>query len=148
GSPVFGFMVMLEGVEGSCGQGFSKKEAQQEASRETLQRLRREPQFIDAIFQAKSERTKMEEEPTAVAPDLEAEKTNFIIEQKSVQTEEPTSAEEAENDVNAKRNKEKDAELDLSSDEFSLSDITHQKERMTREEIIAAAEAAAFASKL
>ena len=29
GSPIFGFIVMIEGVEGGKGQGFSKKEAQQ-----------------------------------------------------------------------------------------------------------------------
>ena len=32
GSPVFGYVVMIEGVEGGKGQGFSKKEAQQAAS--------------------------------------------------------------------------------------------------------------------
>jgi ribonuclease-3 len=80
----------------------------------------------------------MEEEPTAVAPDLEAEKTDFIIEQRVAQTEKVASVE----------NQSEDAELDLSSEEFSLSDITHQKERMSREEIIAAAEAAAFASRV
>ena len=72
GSPIFGFVVMLEGVEGGKAQGYSKKEAQQNASRETLERLRREPQFIDAIFQAKSERTKMEEEPVAMVPAAQA----------------------------------------------------------------------------
>ena len=50
GSPVFSFQVVLEGVEGEKGTGFSKKEAQQLASKETLQRLKREPQFVDAIF--------------------------------------------------------------------------------------------------
>ena len=38
GSPVFSFRVMLEGVEGEVGTGFSKKEAQQLASKDTLQR--------------------------------------------------------------------------------------------------------------
>ena len=161
GSPVFGFMVMLEGVEGSTGQGFSKKEAQQLAAKETLQRLRREPQFIDAIFQSKSERTKMEEEPTAIVPDLEAEKTDFIIEQEHSSAEENNGAEglekgfyDGDNEQKQKRNTKKqvsgaetnDDGFDLSSDEFSLSDITHQKEKMTREEIIAKAEAAAFSS--
>jgi ribonuclease-3 len=78
GSPVFGFIVKIEGIDGGSGHGYSKKEAQQEAAKETLQQLRREPQFIDAIFTAKSNRTKMEEEPTAIAPDLEEEK-EFII---------------------------------------------------------------------
>jgi len=142
GSPVFGFQVNIEGVEGGSGQGYSKKEAQQVAAKNTLQRLRREPQFIDAIFSAKSERTKMEEEPTMIAPEVE-QKEDFIIAQ-----EEPQAIEQG-SDIQEKPVKEKKkptkAELvETEIDEMDLSDITHQKMRQTREEIIAAAEAAAF----
>ena len=48
GNPYFSFQVILEGIAGEQGKGFSKKEAQQEASKDTLQRLKREPQFVDA----------------------------------------------------------------------------------------------------
>ena len=51
------------------------------SSKETLQKLKREPQFVDAIFKAKSDRTKMEEEPTMLVPDPEKEEQSFIIEQ-------------------------------------------------------------------
>jgi ribonuclease-3 len=159
GSPVFGYVVMIEGVEGGKGQGFSKKEAQQEASKNTLQRLRREPQFIDAIFQAKSERTKMEEEPTAIAPDLEQEK-EFIIstengersltENGELRTEryDYLQGEQADGNVNSKTNQTSQFS-DLNSqldNEFDLSDITHNPRELSREEIIAAAEAAAYES--
>ena len=123
GSPVFGYMVKIEGVEGGTGKGYSKKEAQQAASQETLLRLRREPQFIDAIFSAKSDRTKMEEEPTAIAPELEQE-NDFII-KKDISPEVPSS------------------EVPV-TDEFDLSDITHNPSELSREEIIAAAESAAY----
>ena len=130
GSPIFAFVALIEGVEGGKGQGYSKKEAQQLASKETLERLRREPQFIDAIFQAKSNRTKMEEEPTMAAPNLEAEKTDFII---GSSTERPDMADE------------QNTADDGGGDEFDLSDITHNPAEQSREDIIAAAEAAAFA---
>ena len=159
GSPVFGFLVKIEGVDGGKGKGYSKKEAQQAASQETLQRLRREPQFIDAIFQAKSERTKMEEEPTAIAPDLEKEK-EFIIstengersltENGELRTEryDYLQGEQADGNVNSKTNhtsqfSDLNSQLD---NEFDLSDITHQPKELTREEIIAAAETAAYES--
>ena len=71
GSPKFYYEVTLEGVKGEKGEGYSKKEAQQLASKLTLQRLRKEPQFIDAVFAAKTNRTKMEEEPVCVAPSTE-----------------------------------------------------------------------------
>ena len=62
GSPMFCFQVLLEGVEGSTGTGFSKKESQQNAARQTLTLLRRNPQFIDSVFQAKSNRIIIDEE--------------------------------------------------------------------------------------
>ena len=71
GNPVFSYQILLEGVEGCKGDGFSKKESQQKASKDTLERLKREPQFIDAVFKAKSERTKMEEEPVNPLPNLD-----------------------------------------------------------------------------
>ena len=59
-SPVFVYKAVIEGKEAGTGKGYSKKESQQLASKEALQKLRREPQFIDAVFAAKAERTKME----------------------------------------------------------------------------------------
>jgi ribonuclease-3 len=133
GSPVFTTEIFLEGIEGCKGTGFSKKESHQQASKETLQRLRREPQFIDAIFAAKANRTKMEEEPVMAAPDidkLQEEQQNFIIEQEKPV--EPVA-------VPQRQTKQ--------DDEFTLDDITATPREKTREEIIAEAEAAAFADE-
>ena len=130
GSPVFTTMVMIEGLEGCTGTGFSKKESQQQAAKDTLQRLRREPQFIDAVFAAKADRTKMEEEPVMAAPDidkLQEEQQNFIIEQEKAS--EPDATEPQPSVL----------------DNLTLDDITAQPREKTREEIIAEAEAAAFA---
>ncbi len=126
-SPVFIYQVLLEGVEGCSGKGYSKKESQQHACKETLLRLRREPQFIDAIFAAKAERTKMEEEPVSV-PDEIAEP--------SQEPQEPVTAEPVVQSEEPKTKKH---------DEFSLDDITATPREKTREEIIAEAEEAAFA---
>ena len=132
GSPIFEYMAVIEGIEGNKGKGYSKKESQQLASKETLQRLRREPQFIDAIFAAKTERTKMEEEPVQVVPDLEQQQ-DFIIQHH-----------EQEVVSMAEEQPQKEEPL-LSDDEFSLEDIKAVPAEKTREEIIAEAEAAAFA---
>ena len=140
GSPIFGFQVMIEGVPGGKGQGYSKKEAQQESSKETLQRLRREPQFIDAIFQAKSERTKMEEEPVCVAPSLSPNPS--LGGEGSIYPQEQRQGKEEKTPLPAEGGGGDEA------DEFDLSDITHNPAEQSREEIIAAAEEAAFASNL
>ena len=132
GSPVFTVQAYIEGLEGDKGTGFSKKEAQQKASKGTLQRLRREPQFIDAIFAVKADRTKMEEEPVMAAPDLEKlENPDFIVEQPK-ESAEPAASDAVE---------QQQTSLD---DELTLDDISATPREKTREEIIAEAEAAAF----
>jgi ribonuclease-3 len=127
-SPVFLYQVLIEGVEGCSGKGYSKKESQQLASKETLQRLRREPQFIDAIFGAKAERTKMEEEPVSVPEDFEA----LAMVQEETNQEKPVAASPKPSSQHVE-------------DEFSLDEITATPREKTREEIIAEAEEAAFA---
>ena len=134
GSPVFTTQIFIEGVEGCTGTGYSKKESHQNASKDTLQRLRREPQFIDAIFGAKADRTKMEEEPVMCVPDLEKEQQDFIIEQPKEEVVQGKSAKAVERERPSK-------DFD---EEMTLDDISATPREKTREEIIAEAEAAAF----
>jgi ribonuclease-3 len=136
GSPVFEYVVVIEGIDGCKGKGYSKKESQQLASRDTLQRLRREPQFIDAIFAVKADRTKMEEEPVMAAPDLEKlENPDFIVEQeKPIEKKQPQKAEEHV------ATEPRQTVLD----DLTLDDISATPREKTREEIIAEAEEAAF----
>lgn len=79
GNPVFSYQVLLESVCGCSGDGFSKKESQQKAAKDTLDKLKREPQFIDEVFKAKGERTKMEEEPVNDIPDTDESQTFMRI---------------------------------------------------------------------
>ena len=143
--------MVIEGVEGCTGKGFSKKESQQQASKLTLERLKKEPQFIDAVFEAKGKRTKMEEEPVNLVPDTE-EKMDFIIPQGDVQ--QPQEEEKhvtafkekvySENSQPQSGNAAADSRktADDENEEFDLSDISAQPQ--SREEIIAAAEEQAF----
>ena len=137
GSPVFCFQVVLEGIAGERGTGYSKKESQQLASEATLKRLKREPQFVDTIFAAKTNRTKMEEEPAMAVPDTDQEQ-NFIITSPDLQ-----KGEEGLTESSARRSS---TPLEESGEvEFDLSDISHKEK--SKEDIIAEAEAAAFAEE-
>ena len=144
GSPTFVYKTRIEGLDGCEGKGYSKKESQQLAAKMTLQRLKREPQFIDAVFAAKANRTKMEEEPVLNVPDTE-EKQDFII----VQHEKVDAPKPAERQIAYKTAEmaEKVPSIDIESDEFDLSDITATPKEPSREDIIAAAEAAAFSEQ-
>ena len=181
GSPVFNYQVMLETVEGCTGTGFSKKESQQMASKLTLERLRKEPQFIDQVFAAKTDRTKMEEEPVQNVPTIDPEADEFIINNpeveahaeaavkalnggkktkqgrrspmyRNVSEDDETVKETAESlpynaaDTTADNSDDENSDedmLNLDDKEFDLSHISARPP--SREEIIAAAEAAAFA---
>ena len=148
GSPTFCYQVFIEGREGGVGSGYSKKESQQLASKLTLEKLRRKPQFIEAVFNAKANRTKMEEMPVENVPDTE-QKEDFIITQSNTEEKAPR------NKKSAKRRTENETEIPAEQpptmdtdevDEFDLSDITATPKN-SREDIIAAAEEAAFASE-
>ena len=154
GSPYFTYQVVLEGVEGCTGSGFSKKESQQQASKLTLERLRKEPQFIDEVFAAKANRTKMEEVPVENVPDTEQKPDDFIIVQQSEQHVEEneqkhvtTFKTEVFDDVppapKAQKKASSPADEEVDGDEFDLSDISMKGK--SREDIIAEAEAAAWA---
>jgi ribonuclease-3 len=131
GSPQFRFVVMLEGVEGCEGSGFSKKESQQIAAKLTLQKLRKDPLFLDSVFAAKTSRTKMEEEPAALVPDTELPQ-DFII----------THTDTAEGDE----------PLQVFTDEHLSArhhdDLTADKHDNSREAIIAAAEQSAYSNSV
>ena len=150
-SPVFTTKVFLEGLEGCSGTGYSKKESQQNASKETLQRLRREPQFIDSIFATKADRTKMEEEPVMAAPDIDKiqeEHENFIETRGAQPQKGSTPPQPVERVAVPQRQPSiQSRQPALDDDELTLDDITATPSEKTREEIIAEAEAAAFAEE-
>lgn len=150
-SPMFTYQAFVEGLEGGKGEGYSKKESQQLASKLTLQSLRRQPQFIDAVFAAKADRTKMEEEPVQTVPDVDV-KEDFIITRDNKQ-EENESRKEASGkavgnevaEATRKSNVRKEPSGTDNNDEFDFSDIKTSVRPLSKEEIIAAAEAEAFA---
>lgn len=65
GNPTFSFQVILENIACGEGKGYSKKESQQEAAKETMQRIRKDAKFADKIFAAKKLRLQKEAEEKA-----------------------------------------------------------------------------------
>lgn len=143
-NPIFTYQVTLEGVEGRSGTGYSKKESQQIASKLTLEQLRKRPQFIDAVFAAKTNRTKMEEEPVIAVPDTEV-KEDFIVSQSEKQQTEKKHATVFEEKTYKNQPQTVPVQEATTHDEFDLSDISAQAKELSEEDIVAAAEAAAYA---
>lgn len=58
-SPSFHTTVVIEGIPAGEGKGFSKKESHQAAAKDALTQMRRDADFLDAMFRAKEKRTAM-----------------------------------------------------------------------------------------
>ena len=116
------------------------------ASKLTLQRLRKEPQFIDAVFAAKASRTKMEEMPTTAVPETKEEvpfPSEEVRKGQEVERLERFDGSDEVAPVEKEQEEKSQKQSKVSADEFDLSDISAAAQ--SREDIIAAAEAAAFA---
>ena len=132
-NPTFVTTVFLEGVEGETAKGFSKKESHQLAAKLTLQQLKKKPQFIDAVLAAKSERLNKARAEADEAARLQT--ANEVEQNKPV---EKTEALKYETERQEPRISV------VTEDEFDLSDIRNDFRQPSREDIIAAAEKAAF----
>ena len=154
GSPVFHYQVFMEDIPCGEGHGYSKKESQQEASKLTLQRLRREPQFIDEIFASKQIRIKNDEELGLNIPETSQDTKLMESSESEIEKHENTFQTEVYDDKSLAADDKNEEKTNLSVNEvtkanngdFDLSDISHSKP-IDREAIIAAAEAEAFEDK-
>ena len=60
-SPVFETEILIEGIHACKGKGYSKKESQQLAAHETLNRIKKDSVFVESIFAAKALRESPQE---------------------------------------------------------------------------------------
>ena len=60
-SPVFETEILIEGIHACKGKGYSKKESQQLAAHETLNRVKKDSAFVESIFAAKALRESPQE---------------------------------------------------------------------------------------
>ena len=60
GNPVFQTEVNIEGLSGGNGNGYSKKESQQNAAQMALEKIKTDPQFIESIYAAKAAAASLE----------------------------------------------------------------------------------------
>lgn len=139
GNPVFKYCVVIEGIKCNSASGFSKKESQQLASEETLEYIKKNTRFCDALFEAKRKRQEAEQnKETAQEQTVESTEN----------TTQPAQEEPLETTVITTTGKPKEEVVEMKEiDEFDLSDITANPKEPTQEEIIAAAEEAAFAGQ-
>lgn len=134
GVNVFNTMVVIEGLECGRGRGYSKKESQQTAAQESLIILKKHKGFEESVFEAKSRRTAMEEQPEALLPEIPdklltakpIEKSVSRKEEKPAEKKDETKKEETpitKRTRSAVKKKDKPVEEKVSEISFDVVDI-------------------------
>lgn len=124
GNPFFVFSTALEGLPGATGKGYSKKESQQIAAQLTMERIRQEPKFVTAILDAKKQR-------------LETTSNEITADDKPARQEIQTNGSDTEK-------KQVQSQPKSQKTTKPVSDKAEIEIPLNKEDIIAAAEEAAF----
>lgn len=150
GTPVFNTEVVIEGVGCGTGKGYSKKESQQLAAKKTLTLLKKKSDLQASVFARKEERTAQEETSVVLVPEVEGGAVAVAAVSDSV-ADIPASKGSRRRGRRTKTAKEvaleeapaKEKET-VRDDDMDLSDIRVQPKELMKDDIIAAAEEAAF----
>lgn len=132
----FKTIIVMEGITLARGNGRSKKESQQEASKEALTRMRREPKTYDNIFRAKEKRTAMEAEESFALPKIDEIETSLTKGRKAKNAKNDTDAPVLE-DKKQTPQSASDAAYDTAYDEtatFEVIDTPPEEPQLTAED--------------
>lgn len=147
-APVFITSVVIEGLFTADGKGYSKKEAQQNAAREALLRMRKEPEFEDSIYRSKEKRTAMEADPCFTLPIIDEIEADIAREAESdvVRSAESATSQPAEAARKPKKPAQrKKAEKPAKAEEQAKAEAPAKAPASAKQEIPAKAEAPAKA---
>lgn len=82
-SPVFVSEILIEGIHACKGKGYSKKESQQVAAHETLNKIKKDSAFVESVLAAKAKR----DEPKEMIVQSESEpKMTFEVEKATLRS--------------------------------------------------------------
>ena len=121
-SPSFHTTVVIEGIPAGEGKGFSKKESHQAAAKDALTQMRRDADFLDAMFRAKEKRTAMGAEEFFALPHIseideeiakersaaKSERNNNRAERKNERKNEKNARDEKRNERKSEKDERKD----------------------------------------
>lgn len=123
-SPSFHTTVVIEGIPAGEGKGFSKKESHQAAAKDALTQMRRDADFLDAMFRAKEKRTAMGAEEFFALPHI-SEIDEEIAKERS-------AAKSERNNNRAERKNERKNEKNVRDDK--RNERKHEKEERKEEQ--------------
>lgn len=128
-SPSFHTTVVIEGIPAGEGKGFSKKESHQAAAKDALTQMRRDADFLDAMFRAKEKRTAMGAEEFFALPHISEIDEEIAKERSAAKSERNNNRAERKNE----RKNEKNARDDKRNERKSEKEERKNERREERE---------------
>ena len=127
-SPSFHTTVVIEGIPAGEGKGFSKKESHQAAAKDALTQMRRDADFLDAMFRAKEKRTAMGAEEFFALPHISEIDEEIAKERSAAKSERNNNRAERRNE----RKNEKNARDDKRNERKSEKEERKEEQRDER----------------
>lgn len=128
-SPSFHTTVVIEGIPAGEGKGFSKKESHQAAAKDALTQMRRDADFLDAMFRAKEKRTAMGAEEFFALPHISEIDEEIAKERCAAKSERNNNRAERKNE----RKNEKNARDDKRNERKSEKDERKEERKDERQ---------------
>lgn len=127
-SPSFYTTVVIEGIPAGEGKGFSKKESHQAAAKDALTQMRRDADFLDAMFRAKEKRTAMGAEEFFALPHISEIDEEIAKERSAAKSERNNNRAERKNE----RKNEKNARDDKRNEHKSEKEERKEEQKEER----------------
>ena len=127
-SPSFHTTVVIEGIPAGEGKGFSKKESHQAAAKDALTQMRRDADFLDAMFRAKEKRTAMGAEEFFALPHISEIDEEIAKERSAAKSERNNNRAERKNE----RKNEKNARDDKRNEHKSEKEERKEEQKEER----------------
>lgn len=127
-SPSFHTTVVIEGIPAGEGKGFSKKESHQAAAKDALTQMRRDADFLDAMFRAKEKRTAMGAEEFFALPHISEIDEEIAKERSAAKSERNNNRAERKNE----RKNEKNARDDKRNERKSEKEERKEEQKEDR----------------
>ena len=133
-SPSFHTTVVIEGIPAGEGKGFSKKESHQAAAKDALTQMRRDADFLDAMFRAKEKRTAMGAEEFFALPHISEIDEEIAKERSAAKSERNNNRAERKNERKNEKNARDDKRNERKSEKEERKEEQKEERRNERRE--------------
>lgn len=133
-SPSFHTTVVIEGIPAGEGKGFSKKESHQAAAKDALTQMRRDADFLDAMFRAKEKRTAMGAEEFFALPHISEIDEEIAKERSAAKSERNNNRAERKNERNNEKNARDDKRNERKSEKEERKEEQKEERKNERRE--------------